>query len=79
MSSDQMYGVTPPMKQDLPTDAELHATGLLIEQLKRENTFESPAETEKRYARVSEQLFASRHPWITDVLTPSQKANPKIS
>jgi poly(A) polymerase len=43
-----MYGVTPPMKVDLPTDAELHATSLLIEQLKRENTFESPAETEKR-------------------------------
>lgn len=43
-----MYGVTPPMKVDLPTDAELHATGLLIEQLKRENTFEAPAETEKR-------------------------------
>lgn len=47
-ASEQMYGVTPPMKVDLPTDAERQSTVALLEQLKKENTFEAPADTAKR-------------------------------
>jgi poly(A) polymerase len=46
---EQVYGVTPPMKTDLPTDAERRTTDALLEELKRQNTFESPADTAKRY------------------------------
>lgn len=46
--NQQVYGVTPPMKVDLPTDAERRATDALLEELKRQNTFESPADTAKR-------------------------------
>lgn len=45
----QMYGVTPPMKLDLPTDAESRSTDALLEELKKQGTFESPADTAKRY------------------------------
>lgn len=48
MSSEQVYGVTPPISVVLPTDAEKRASDALIEELKRQKTFESPAETEKR-------------------------------
>jgi poly(A) polymerase len=48
MASDQVYGVTPPMNTYLPTEPELRATDALIDELKRENTFEAPTETEKR-------------------------------
>lgn len=48
---EQVYGVTPPMKTDLPTDAERRTTDALLEELKRQNTFESPADTAKRYMR----------------------------
>ncbi|CAG9979046.1 unnamed protein product, partial [Clonostachys byssicola] len=49
MASERMYGVTPPMKEDLPTQPELAATESLIDELKRQNTFESPSDTDKRY------------------------------
>ena len=42
-------GVTPPISQSMPTAAELAANDALIEELKSENNFESPAETERRY------------------------------
>jgi poly(A) polymerase len=48
MASERMYGVTPPMKEDLPTQPELAATEALIDELKRQNTFESPSDTDKR-------------------------------
>ncbi|KOS19254.1 Poly(A) polymerase pla1 [Escovopsis weberi] len=49
MSSEQIYGVTPPISVALPTDAEKRTSDSLIEELKRQKTFESPAETEKRH------------------------------
>jgi poly(A) polymerase len=48
MTTDQAYGVTPPISSQLPTDAELRATDALLEELKRQKTFESPADTAKR-------------------------------
>ncbi|CRK13583.1 hypothetical protein HYQ45_002941 [Verticillium longisporum] len=48
-------GVTPPISTALPTDAE-HATNkTMLEELKQQKTFESPAETQKRH-QVLEQL-----------------------
>lgn len=48
--SNSVYGVTPPMNSDLPRDEEKRATDLLLAELRRQKTFEAPAETEKRYA-----------------------------
>ena len=50
MATSQMkqYGVTPPIQVQLPTQEELAANETLLEELKRQNNFESPEETEKR-------------------------------
>lgn len=44
----KQWGITPPLSVALPTDAEKKATDALIEELTRENNFESRADTEKR-------------------------------
>lgn len=44
----QALGVTPPISTALPNEVELLANEALLEELKRQNTFESPAETAKR-------------------------------
>ncbi|ODA80485.1 hypothetical protein RJ55_03443 [Drechmeria coniospora] len=49
MSSEQVYGVTPPMNLHLPTEAEKRASDSLIEELRRQKTFESPSDTQKRH------------------------------
>lgn len=48
-SSERLFGVTPPIKTDLPTPAETKSTEALLEELKRQGTFESSEETGKRY------------------------------
>lgn len=48
MASEQAHGVTPPISVQLPTEAELRQSDALLEELKRQKTFESPAETAKR-------------------------------
>jgi len=45
----RQLGVTAPLSQNLPTEAEIQATNTLIEELKRQNNYEGPAETAKRY------------------------------
>jgi poly(A) polymerase len=42
-------GVTAPLSIALPTEAELQASAALVDELKRQNNYESPAETNKRY------------------------------
>jgi poly(A) polymerase len=49
----QPLGVTPPISTALPSDAELIANEAMLEELKRQNTFESPAETAKRQVQPS--------------------------
>lgn len=44
----RQWGVTPPISMALPTAAELAANDALIEELKRQNNFESHEETQKR-------------------------------
>lgn len=41
-------GVTPPLSENLPTEAENKASNDLIEELKRQNNYESSADTQKR-------------------------------
>lgn len=49
MSSERVYGVTPPLSINLPTEVEKRTSDALIEELRRQKTFESPSDTEKRY------------------------------
>lgn len=42
-------GVTPPISEALPTDHELQATNLLIQELQSEGQYESEEEALKRY------------------------------
>ncbi|ESZ93790.1 hypothetical protein SBOR_5819 [Sclerotinia borealis F-4128] len=46
--ASKQLGITPPLSTTLPTDAEKQATDALIEELTRENNFESRADTDKR-------------------------------
>ena len=45
----QQTGVTGPLSLTLPTDAERQATEALVDELKRQNNYESATETNKRY------------------------------
>ncbi|CAM1502807.1 Fc.00g075830.m01.CDS01 [Cosmosporella sp. VM-42] len=47
-SEQQIFGVTPPMSVQLPTDSELRASDALLEELRRQKTFESQSDTAKR-------------------------------
>ncbi|KAK3985938.1 Poly(A) polymerase pla1 [Cladorrhinum sp. PSN332] len=45
---ERMYGVTPPISTNLPTEQEKRLHHALHEELRAQGTFESPAETEQR-------------------------------
>lgn len=45
----RQWGVTPPISTVLPTQDELAANDDLIAELKAQNNFEAPSETERRY------------------------------
>lgn len=49
--STRQWGVTPPISTILPTPDEVAANDELVSELKSQNNFESPAETERRYER----------------------------
>ena len=49
MAQTKKYGVTPPVSQSFPTEAELTANDALIAELKNQNNFEGLEETERRY------------------------------
>lgn len=53
-STTRQWGVTPPISTTLPTAQELSANDDLIAELKLQNNFESPAETERRYEDIAE-------------------------
>ncbi|KAF7561886.1 hypothetical protein G7046_g2261 [Stylonectria norvegica] len=50
MASEQAFGVTPPISEALPTEYEKRASDTLIDELKRQNTFESQSDTDKRHS-----------------------------
>lgn len=49
MASQKPLGVTAPISDKLPTDAEKRSSDALIEELRREKTFENPSDTELRF------------------------------
>jgi poly(A) polymerase len=44
----KQWGTTPPISNALPTPQELAQNDSLLAELKHQNNFESPAETERR-------------------------------
>jgi poly(A) polymerase len=44
----RVYGVTAPLSIALPTENEIARTNSLVEELRRQNNYESAAETAKR-------------------------------
>ena len=46
---EKQYGITMPLSTNMPTDAENRSSNALIEELKKENNYESVADTQKRY------------------------------
>lgn len=48
MAAGRVYGVTPPISTNLPTEEEKRSNDLLFKELRAQGTFESPSETEKR-------------------------------
>jgi poly(A) polymerase len=54
MDSERMWGVTPPISVSFPTESEKKLNEALFQELRRQGTFESAAETQKR-----QQVLAS--------------------
>ena len=47
-ANDKQWGITPPISVSFPTQLEREANDALIAELKAQNNFESPEETERR-------------------------------
>ncbi|KAI1435737.1 Poly(A) polymerase central domain-containing protein [Xylaria sp. CBS 124048] len=47
-TTEKTWGITKPISSALPTPAESHSTNQLLEELRRQNTFETSSETKKR-------------------------------
>ncbi|KAI0875059.1 Poly(A) polymerase central domain-containing protein [Hypoxylon argillaceum] len=47
-NTEKTWGITKPISSALPTPTESHSTTLLLEELRRQNTFETASETKKR-------------------------------
>lgn len=52
-TADKPLGVTAPLSTALPTDAENQASAALIEELRRQNNYESSVETQRRYVHTN--------------------------
>ncbi|PTB35404.1 uncharacterized protein TrAFT101_011281 [Trichoderma asperellum] len=74
MASEQVYGVTPPISVNLPTEAEKRASDALIEELRRQKTFESPSETDKRW-KVLASLQEICNEFVRKVATEKEPKN----
>lgn len=49
----KQYGVTGPLSEALPSDAENQLSQSLIDELRRQNNYETAAETEKRFVSLN--------------------------
>lgn len=56
-TGEKPLGITAPLSTALPTDSENQASSALIEELKRQNNYESVVDTQKRYADITD-LYA---------------------
>jgi poly(A) polymerase len=59
-TGEKPLGITAPLSTALPTDAENQASSALIEELKRQNNYESVVDTQKRYAGIANLNTMSR-------------------
>ncbi|KAM0248155.1 hypothetical protein ACHAQJ_009572 [Trichoderma viride] len=78
MASEQVFGVTPPISVNLPTEAEKRASDALIEELRRQKTFESPSETDKRHPtrlKVLDSLQEICNEFVRKVATEKEPKN----
>jgi len=71
-SYEKKLGLTGPLSQALPTEAEKSQSDALIEELRRQNNYESPADTKKRYVVFSTYHF---HSWSTNTSALREIAN----
>lgn len=53
-TGEKPLGITAPLSTALPTDSENQASSALIEELKRQNNYESVVDTQKRYADITD-------------------------
>ncbi|KAJ2984204.1 hypothetical protein NQ176_g142 [Zarea fungicola] len=74
MSSEQVFGVTPPISVSLPTESEKRVSESLIEELRRQKTFESPSDTQKRYT-VLESLQKITDEFVKKVAREKEPKN----
>jgi poly(A) polymerase Pap1 len=58
LRDDEAYGITPPISKSLPTEADLRQSKELEETLRQYGMFESPEESEKRYAHHERNAVA---------------------
>ncbi|KAJ6785875.1 hypothetical protein PWT90_05450 [Aphanocladium album] len=74
MSGEQVYGVTPPISVSLPTENEKRVSESLIEELRRQKTFESPSDTQKRHT-VLESLQKITDEFVKKVAREKEPKN----
>ena len=63
-SGQQQWGITPPVSMDLPSEAELKLNEEMLEELKRQNNFETPEGVEKR-KRVLDHFHKLAREFVT--------------
>lgn len=55
--NDDTRGVSAPLSTDPPTERDLKLSGELIQELKAQNNFEAPEQTQKRYRYTAEKAY----------------------
>ncbi|OAA65929.1 pap-like poly(A) polymerase [Niveomyces insectorum RCEF 264] len=77
MNFDKQYGVTPPLSTEMPTAEQRRATDALLEELRQQGTFESTAETQKRF-KVLESLRIVADAFVKRVAKEKAPDNPTL-
>jgi poly(A) polymerase Pap1 len=58
-TSGAQLGVTEPLSMAFPTENENRMSNLLMEELRRQNNYESAADTNKRYVNIIKNPYPS--------------------
>ncbi|CAK7203434.1 polynucleotide adenylyltransferase [Sporothrix eucalyptigena] len=78
MNFEKQYGVTPPLSTEMPTEEQRRATDALLEELRQQGTFESTAETQKRF-KVLDSLRIVADAFVKRVAKERAPDNPTLS
>ncbi|CAK7245624.1 MAG: polynucleotide adenylyltransferase [Sporothrix thermara] len=78
MSFEKQYGVTPPLSTEMPTEEQRRATDALLEELRQQGTFESTADTQKRF-KVLESIRTIADAFVKRVAKERAPDNPTLS